>query len=166
MMWPGKADNQLAHAFILFRELNHLLYLLGDWLSVGTRGFNEWALPAVGTGTFVLTVFDEGRFDLILHDSKQSRCTTRKFTGNDEVEVVRDIVSRVVISNWMNDISKALSSQSEWVSYSVPGSTHAELPLNHRFHYDNHFLVDLGDVAIWKTKLVNEYAWKSGNKLA
>lgn len=93
----SETNVNFAHGFVPFRELDCLLDCCRQWWSVGTGGLKEWASPSRRSRPLVLAMSDDDRFDLVLEYRKKLIGGER--TADDEAEIVRDVVSGVIVSN-------------------------------------------------------------------
>ncbi len=94
-----EAKLELANTLIFLRKLDGLLDGLRERVTLSTKSLEEGALPAFGLRTLILAMLDDARLHLVLYDVEEGRCSRCKLAGNDEREVVRDIVCTMVLAN-------------------------------------------------------------------
>lgn len=92
-------DHNLPNTLILLRKLDRLLHRLLDRAPMRAHRLHERAFPSFGLRTLVLPVRDEARLDLLLDDFEEGGSSAAKFAGDDEGEVVWDIVGAVIFSD-------------------------------------------------------------------
>jgi len=94
-------DDEFTQALILLGECYYLLTRLGNQWSVGAGSLQEGSLPSDWSRSMVLLMGNNTWFDLLLKDRKNRRCTLGHPSGNNQGQIMRNVVSFVVIPNWI-----------------------------------------------------------------
>lgn len=91
---------QLPCTFILLREFYRAFDEFCDGLPLGARCLQEWSFPSRWHWTFILTVRNDIGLDFILHKRQEGLCPSGELSGDNERQVMWNIIGLVVVANW------------------------------------------------------------------
>jgi hypothetical protein len=123
---------QLPCTFILLREFYRALNEFCDRLPLGARCLQEGPFPSRWRWTFILTVRNDIGLDFIPHKRQEGLCPSGELSGNDERQVMRNIIGLVVVANWK---LSELGLRSIETPYFVQQLVFEGQPSVHRFHF-------------------------------
>jgi hypothetical protein len=123
---------QLPCTFILLREFYRALSKFCDRIPLGARCLQEGPFPSGWRWTFILTVRNNIGFDFILHKRQEGLCPFGELPGNDERQVMRNIIGLVVVANWKLSV---LTLRSIEIHYFARPSVFEGQPSIHQFHF-------------------------------